>query len=137
VTQSEFLPTPSEATRPYWEGTRERRLLLQWCPSCQRHVHHPREACPGCLGQDLQWVESAGTGTVHAASVHHRPFEAMSAEDCPYVVAFVDLDEGVRFLSNVVDADPGTVRAGDRVELTWRAVADGYHLPVFRPVASP
>lgn len=137
MSQAAFRPAPSEATRPYWEATRDRRLLLQWCPSCRAHVHHPREACPRCLGQDLTWVESAGGGVVHAASVHTRPFGAMGAEDCPYVVAFVDLDDGVRFLANVVAPDPGQVRVGQRVELTWVPVADGYHLPAFRPADAP
>jgi uncharacterized protein len=137
VSQATFLPKPSEATQPYWEATRERRLLLQWCPACEAHVHHPREACPRCLGQDLTWVETGGGGVVHAVSVHHRPFEAMGPEDCPYVVAFVDLDDGVRFLANVVDADPDQVRVGDRVELTWVPVAEGYHLPAFRPAQEP
>jgi len=137
VSQASFLPKPSEATRPYWEGTRERRLLLQWCPTCEAHVHHPREACFRCLGQDLTWVESRGGGIVHAVSVHYRPFEAMGAEECPYVVAFVDLDDGVRFLANVVDTEPDQVRVGDRVELTWVPAAEGYHLPAFRPAEQP
>jgi uncharacterized OB-fold protein len=133
VSQASFRPSPSAATRPYWDATRERRLLLQWCPTCRIHVHHPREACPRCLGQDLTWVESQGHGALHAVSVHHRPFGALSMEDCPYVVAFVDLDDGVRFLANVVEADLGRVEVGDRVELAWVPVADGYHLPAFRP----
>jgi uncharacterized OB-fold protein len=133
VSQSEFRPKPTDATGPYWAATRDRRLVLQWCPSCAAYVHHPREVCPRCLGRVLEWRESAGAGTVHAMSVHHRPFEAMSAEDCPYVVAFVDLDEGVRFLANLVDAPPDSHAVGDRVALTWVPVADGYHLPAFRP----
>jgi uncharacterized OB-fold protein len=58
-------------------------------------------------------------------------------EDCPYVVAFVDLDDGVRFLANVVEADLDRVEVGDRVELAWVPVADGYHLPAFRPAERP
>jgi uncharacterized OB-fold protein len=133
VSQADFRPRPTDATGPYWAGTRERRLLLQWCADCGRFVHHPREACPGCLGTNLTWRESRGGGAVHALSVHHRPFEAMGPEDCPYVVAFVDLDEGVRFLANLVGAAPESFAVGDRVALTWTPVADGYHLPAFRP----
>ncbi len=132
-TGAAFVPKISDATGPYWEATRDRRLLLQYCPACERYVHHPREACPGCLGRDLEWRESAGRGVVHAFSVHHRPFEARTREDCPYVVAFVDLEEGVRFLSNVVDADFETLTVGTPVTLTWRAIGEGYHLPVFTP----
>lgn len=131
--QSEFVPSTTGPTRPYWEATRGRRLVLQRCDGCGRLVHHPREACPSCLGQDFTWIDSHGHGTIHAMSVHHRPFEAMGTDDCPYVVAFIDLDDGVRFLSNIVDADPAVLRAGDPVDLTWRAIGDGYNLPVFRP----
>src|SRR5690606_14551932 len=119
LSQRQFRPMPSETTAPFWEATRECRLLLQWCLDCQRHVHHPREVCPRCLGQNLTWRESAGNGTVHALSVHYRPFETMSKKDCPYVVAFVDLDEGVRFLANLVEIDPEKAAVGDRVELSW------------------
>lgn len=129
-----FVPRTAEVTRPYWEATRERRLLLQRCRSCGRLVHHPREACPACLGLDLDWVESAGTGVVHARSVHQRPFEAMTKADCPYVVAFVDLDDGVRFLSNIVGAERQSVVVGDRVQLAWEPIGAGLHLPVFELV---
>jgi uncharacterized OB-fold protein len=129
--QSDFTPTPSAATQPYWDGTKEQKLLLQRCEGCDRYIHHPREACPTCLGTELSWAQVPGTGTIHALSVHTVPFEAMSKEDCPYVVAFIDLDEGVRFLSNIVGPDRTEARAGDRVELSWQPVQSGYHLPVF------
>jgi len=131
VSQRDFAPPGSEATAAYWSATRSRTLVLQRCRDCGRLVHHPREACPFCLSLDLAWHGSAGEGTIHAVSVHHRAFEAMDQEDCPYVVAFIDLDDGVRFLSNVVG--PGRLGAavGDRVRLSWIPVADGYHLPVF------
>jgi uncharacterized OB-fold protein len=135
--QADFTPTPSETTQPYWDGTKERRLVLQRCEACDRFVHHPREACPSCLGSELSWTEVSGGGTIHALSVHTVPFEAMGKEDCPYVVAFIELDEGPRFLSNVVGPTRTEARAGDRVELTWQPVQSGYHLPVFRPTSEP
>lgn len=135
MSQSEFSPKPSDATRPYWDATRDRTLMLQRCEACDRYIHHPREACPSCLGADLTWTPSPGTGTIHALSVHHVPFEGMSKDECPYVVAFIDLDEGVRFLSNLVGPSSTRARAGDRVELTWLPVTDGYHLPQFQPVS--
>jgi uncharacterized OB-fold protein len=66
-------------------------------------------------------------------SVHYRPIPPMTAEDCPYVVAFVDLDDGVRFLANLVGAPAEQFAVGDRVELTWTAAGDGQVLPAFRP----
>lgn len=127
-----FVPRISEATRPYWEATRRRELVLQQCHRCGRLVHHPREACPHCLGRELGWVSSGGTGLVHARSIHYRPFPPMEAEDCPYVVAFVDLDDGVRLLTNLVGPDRESIEPGTPVVLDWEPIGDGYHLPVFR-----
>ncbi|MEU8825361.1 OB-fold domain-containing protein [Streptomyces sp. NPDC048636] len=131
MSQTDYLPPARPATAPYWEATRSRVLVLQRCRACGLLIHHPREACPNCLGQDFAWQASTGRGVVHAVSVHHRPFEVMGPEECPYVVAFVELDEGVRFLSNIVGADRLAAAAGDRVRLVWKPVAEGYHLPVF------
>jgi uncharacterized protein len=131
MSRRNFIPQPSAATGPYWRATREQQLLLQFCPSCERYVHHPKEVCPHCLTRRLEWRESAGRGKLHAFSVHHRPFEVMEQADCPYVVAFVDLDEGVRFLSNVVGAHPKRLSVGASVSLSWTAVGGGYYLPVF------
>ncbi|MEV8434873.1 Zn-ribbon domain-containing OB-fold protein [Streptomyces chartreusis] len=131
MSQSDFLPPERPGTAPYWDATRSRRLLLQRCRACGQLIHHPREACPHCLAQDFVWEESTGRGSVHAVSVHHRPFEVMTTQDCPYVVAFVDLDDGVRFLSDIVGPDRETAAVGDRVRLVWKPVAGGCHLPLF------
>lgn len=136
MSRRSWTPPISDATSPYWEATRSRELLLQRCARCGQFIHHPREACPTCLSRELTWQTSTGSGVVHASSIHRRPFPPMDAEDCPYVVAFVDLDEGVRFLANVVDVEPEHVCRGMRVRLTWTLVADGYHLPQFTPEAS-
>lgn len=133
---STFVPSPHPNVAPYWEATKEQRLVIQRCSGCRRLIHHPREACPTCLDQDMDWVESTGAGTVHAISVHHRPFGTMTAEDCPYVVVFVDLDEGVRVLSNLIGADAATAQVGDRVELAWRPAGEGFHLPQFQRTRS-
>ena len=90
----------------FWEATRERRLLVQWCTSCDRGVFYPRVFCPHCAaGADaLEWRTASGRATVYAAVVEHRP-EAAGANFSggePYCVALVDLEEGVRMLTNVV-----------------------------------
>jgi uncharacterized protein len=128
-----FEPPVSEDTEPFWDATRERRLVLQWCTRCERAVFHPRAACPRCLGDHLEWRPSAGRGRVHAASVQHRPGNPFMAGRVPYVVALVDLDDGVRMMTNVVDCDPGDVTIDMPVEVTWEPLPDGRHLPLFAP----
>jgi len=66
-TRTRFEPPTSRAARPFWEASREQRLVLQWCRSCDEPIHYPRDACPQCLGDDLEFRPSAGTGEVYAA----------------------------------------------------------------------
>jgi uncharacterized protein len=127
-----FEPPVSEVATPFWEATRQGRLLLQWCTACERPVWYPREVCPACLGTTLEWRESQGRGVVYACTVEHKA--QIRALEAPYVVALVELDEGVRLLSNVVGRPPERVAVGDRVRVTWEALSDGRRLPLFEPV---
>jgi len=132
-------PTATEATDEFWDATRREVYLVQWCSSCAEPVFFPREACPSCLRSDtLLWKQSSGRGTVHAVSVQHRAANPLMADRVPYVVALVDLDAGgrrrtVRIMSNVVNADPLAVSAGDPVTLAWEPMSDGRNLAIFEP----
>ncbi|MFN8019299.1 MAG: OB-fold domain-containing protein [Acidimicrobiales bacterium] len=95
-------PPTSPAALPFWEATREQRLVLQWCTACEQAIHFPREACPRCLGTALEFRPAAGTGTIYAASTMPVPGNAGMAGRAPYVVALVELPEGVRLMANVV-----------------------------------
>jgi uncharacterized OB-fold protein len=121
----------------FWEATREGRLLVQWCRVCDRGVFYPRVFCPHCAaGADaLEWHPASGRGIVYAAVVEHRP-EAAGAKFSagePYCVALVDLEEGVRMLTNVVGCPPEEVRCGMPVTVTWEPLSDGRRLPLFEP----
>jgi uncharacterized OB-fold protein len=118
---------------PFWEATRDKRLVVQCCAACNRWVWYPRSACTRCLAEDLQWNDVSGTGYVYAVSVHHRPGVPEMKDRVPYAVALVELDEGIRMLSNVVGCDPQSVKVGQPVRLTWEALSDGRNLPVFQP----
>src|SRR5207247_1661829 len=93
-------PPTTETTAPFWDATRERRFLLQWCTACEAPVFYPRDVCPRCLGTALDWREASGRGTVYAVSVQHRAANPTMSERVPYAVALVDLEEGVRIMSN-------------------------------------
>lgn len=139
--KSRLEPTATEATDAFWDATRERKYLVQWCTSCGVPIFYPREVCPTCLSADgLAWRESDGAGTVYALSVQHRPGNPTMANRVPYVVALVEVDAGagdgsstVRVMSNVVNCDPLSVSVGDPVTLTWEEMSDGRHLPLFEP----
>ena len=122
---------------PFWEATREGTLVMQWCTACERAVFYPRSFCPHCpAGRgELEWRTASGRATVYAAAVETRPEAAGAAFSGgePYCVALVDLDEGVRMMTNIVGCPPEEVHSGMAVEVTWEPLTDGRQLPLFRP----
>jgi uncharacterized OB-fold protein len=133
--QRPFEPPASELTRPFWDATREQRLLIQWCTACDAPVWFPREVCVHCLANALEWREAAGTGSVYAFLVEHRPNLPGVFGDEPYVVALVELDEGPRLMTNVIGCPPSSVAVGQRVRVTWEPLSDGRNLPQFEPMS--
>jgi uncharacterized protein len=135
-----FEPPVGAESGPYWEATREGRLLVQWCTACNRGVFYPRVFCPFCAahGSSLEWCSASGRGTVYAAVVEHRPEAAGAAfsDGQPYCVALVDLEEGVRMLSNIVGCPPDEVHSGMAVTVTWEPLSDGRQLALFEPAAA-
>ncbi|MEE2851840.1 MAG: OB-fold domain-containing protein [Actinomycetota bacterium] len=122
------VPPPSPASAPFWDATRRRELTVQRCESCSRLVWYPRFVCPHCGGSSLQWEKLSGDGVVYAVSVHHRAALPALADKVPYSVVLVDLDEGVRMMSNVFGPPP---TVGDRVTVAWVPLEDGRNLAVF------
>lgn len=127
-------PEPTALTRPFWEACRRRELTLQWCLSCGRPQHPPRAVCIRCHGDRLEWRRASGHGRIHSFSVVHRAPAPEFAEAVPYVVALVELDEGVRLMSNIVDSDHDSLRIGLPVVVTFEDVADDLAVPLFRVV---
>lgn len=125
ATKTRMEPPLDPELATFWDGTRDQTLLIPHCHDCGRAFWYPRTTCPACLSEHLDWRPAAGTGEVHAVSVMHR--------GAPYAVVLVDLDEGVRLMSNMVGVDPVDVRIGMRVRLTWEALSDGRHLWLFEP----
>lgn len=105
------------------------RFLIQRCDACGRSVYFPRESCPHCGADRLEWVEPAGTGTVHAVTTVRRRPEAGG----DYNVSLVDLDEGVRMMSRIEGIAPADVRIGQRVRVRV-AIEGGRGLAVFDPL---
>jgi len=129
-----FEPPASETTQPFWDATREERFLIQVCNRCSQKIFYPREVCPTCLLSDqLGWKEASGKGTVHAISVQHKPANPMMADRVPYAVVIIELEEGIRLMSNLVTDDPEAAAVGDAVILTWEPLSDGRNLPQFAP----
>jgi len=124
-------PPTSPAAEPFWDATRRRQLVVQWCTTCERPIHFPREACPRCLGAALEFRPSTGRGAIYAISVMPVPANATMAGREPYLVALVDLDDGVRMMSNIVGDGALDAQIGAAVSIEWEPLADGRHLPLF------
>lgn len=117
--------------RPFWDGVERGELRLQRCGGCGQAVFSPRAVCSECSAGRLDWFTARGTGTVHGCAVAHRAVGAFAAQD-PFTVALVDLDEGVRMMTRIVES--AEVDIGDRVELraTRLGSAGAPVLPCFR-----
>lgn len=127
------LPSPDEVSRPYWEGCRQGRLPLQKCQDCGAYQTFPRIVCYRCLSERLDWVEASGRGVVYSFSTLYRPPAPEFADDIPYTVALVELEEGVRMMSNIVDCAPESVEIGMDVRVVFDNVTPDIALPKFRP----
>jgi uncharacterized protein len=125
---NEQLPTSdpivSDETRPFWDGAAEGRLLLPRCQSCGHHVWYPRAHCTACHSSDLDWVELSGRGRIYSFSVVHRA-RGEWADHVPYVVAYVELDEGPRLLTNLVTDEPDALEIDQRVEVAFHRAPSG------------
>jgi uncharacterized OB-fold protein len=119
-------------SEPFWEATKSQRLLFQRCQDCDAAVWYPRRRCPACISDNLRWTDSSGSGSVYTFNVMRRPGNPMMADEVPYVVAIVELDEGYRMLTNITGCPPESVACGRRVQVAWEVeLSDGRRLPTF------
>jgi uncharacterized OB-fold protein len=124
--------TDDPATRPFWDGLKAGRLLLERCRACQAIIWYPRGFCPHCGGAGTDWIEASGRGTVYTYTVARRSFGRWAAA-VPYVIAYVELAEGPRVLSNVVGVPPDDVTVGLEVEVVIAGDGAAYW---FRPATA-
>jgi uncharacterized OB-fold protein len=129
------LPNPKEHdTAAFWAATKNRELKYQQCADCGTVVFYPRAHCTGCVGGNLVWKTASGKGTIYTFSVVRKAEHPYFRTLVPYAVAWIDLDEGPRILSNVVGVkDPANeLNVGQRVTVEWEAHEE-LCLPLFRP----
>lgn len=125
-------PTPSPETSEFWAATAEGRLLLKRCNDCATVIWYPRALCPQCHSKDTSWFDAAGTGQVYSFTVSRRG-EGAYRESAPYVLAYVELEEGPRLMTNIVDCDPESVTVGQRVRVVFADTGEGSALIRFAP----
>ena len=129
------LPRADELdTQAFWAATKDKEFRYQQWDSCEKIVFYPRGHCTGCTSGHLVWKVSPGVGTVYTYSVVRQSYHPFFRAKVPYAVAWIDLDDGPRILSNIVDVrDPlKDVRIGMRVVLEWEEHED-VNIPLFKP----
>lgn len=118
-------------SRPYWEGLAQGELRIQRCDACARAVFYPRALCPHCFSERLSWIVASGKGTIYSYTVAHQAFGPFATET-PFVVAIVELEEGVRMMTRIFDASRERITVGATVQVTFASVGEDFTLPYFR-----
>ncbi len=127
-----MAPPINPDSKPFWDATAEDRLLLPRCDRCSTVIWYPREFCPACGSLDVSWFEASGRGSVYSFSIV-RKGENMYTAAAPYVLAYVELEEGPRIMTNIVDCDVEDVAIGQAVSVVFHDTGQGQKLPRFAP----
>ena len=128
---SDELPDPDSSH--YWEGISNSELRYQLCNSCKKSIFYPRSICPTCGGNDISWQVSSGLGEIYACTTIYRA-PPKYKDKVPYIVALIDLNEGFRMMSEIIDFEGQVVSVGKRVQVTFRDDIDGKPTPYFTTI---
>ena len=127
------IPRPSGTTRPFWDGLNERKVQIQRCDGCDSWVFYPRTRCPSCLSDQLIWREVSGRGVLYTYTLARQPTAPHFADETPQQLAVVELDEGVRMTSTLVNVEPSDIVIGMRLRPYFDQVTDAVTLLRYQP----
>jgi uncharacterized OB-fold protein len=136
TTSTRAKPVPTPETRHYWDGALAGELRLHRCEACNLAYFPPRPFCPACASRDVRVFIASGKATLYSFAIHHRPVPGFTP---PYAIAVVQLEEGPRLMSNIVDVEqtPEALTLDMALEVTFLRLDDDIALPVFRPAQGP
>lgn len=128
------LPVPTPETQHYWDGAKAGELRLQRCTDCSKTYFPPRPFCPECASRAVEVFKASGKGTLYSYIINHRPAPGFE-DDGLYAIAVVELEEGPRLMSNIVDCDqtPEALQLDMALEVTFEKVNEEITLPKFKP----
>lgn len=126
------LPVMDSVSKPWFEAAAEGRLLIQRSTSTGKYQWYPRAHVVGTLETDLEWAEAAGTGRIYSFTIVHKTPNAEFAGETPYVLALVELDEGVRLTTRIVETPLEDIACDLPVTVVFSQVTDGVTLPYFK-----
>ncbi|HLC29661.1 MAG TPA: Zn-ribbon domain-containing OB-fold protein [Dehalococcoidia bacterium] len=127
------VPENIELTKPFWEAAKRHELMMQRCKKCAEWIFYPREQCPNCFSQDMEFQKVSGRGRVYAYTTVYQPAHPAFNDEAPYVFAIVQLDEGVRVATNIVGVPHEQVKVDMAVEAAYEDVSPEWTLVKFKP----
>ncbi len=132
---SKPIPVPQGESDYYWEKAKAHELWLRKCDDCNQAYFYPRDICPMCFSRNTSWIQASGKGTLHTFAIVHRAPTLAFRDDAPFVVAMVDLEEGPRMPTNLIDVEPNpaNITIGMPVEVVFEDITDEITLPKFKP----
>ena len=128
------LPEMEGLTKEFYDFCRQGELRFQRCSNCNAFRHVPREICSECNSFDWQWVASSGRGSVYSWTVVERALHPDFIDATPMAPVIIELEEGVRMLSNIVNMAPQNLTMGMPVQVEFKAVTDTVTLPLFQAI---
>jgi len=129
------LPQPTPETQHFWDGTRAGELRLQRCVACSNVYFPPRPFCPGCASREVEVFSASGRASLHSYVISHR---ALPGFEAPYAIAVVELEEGPRLMTNIVESPqtPEALQLDMPLEVVFEPVSDDITLALFKPAAT-
>ena len=135
-TWTRALPNVSPETKPFWDACRENKFVIQHCDECGKFQTYYRAFCCHCWGSSMTDVTATGEGTVWGTTVTYRNSTPGWEDAIPYVMAIIELSEGVKVVTNIINCDPESVEVGMPVKVTFVPVTDDITLPYFEPAVA-
>lgn len=125
-------PEPKNFSQPFWDAAKEKKFLIQYCTQSGKYQFFPRPTSIFTGGQDLEWREASGKATLYSYTVTRRPPPAFRGQE-PYIIGSIELEEGPRIMTTVINCAVDDVKVGMKLRLAWDEVNEDYNYPVFEP----
>ena len=136
---SKPLPAITTEAKPFWDAAAEQKLIIQRCKDCNAWVWTPRPSCNECGSEKVEWTQMSGKGEVYSFTVIRQVVGRAASKafepDIPYVIAWVDLDEGPRLITNIIGCSVEDVKLGMKVTVQFEKASEKLWLPKFKPIA--
>jgi len=128
------IPVIDNDSSYFWDQCSKQKLVLPYCLNCKRHHFYPRIVCPYCMSKNIEWRLSSGKGEIYIFTIARRPPMPAFKKDVPYVIAIIDLYEGPRMMSNIVNTAIDEIYCGMRVKVKFEYAKKGIYLPKIKPI---